>query len=262
MRNRIDLFVVSILVLFLELACIRWFPAHVLFLTFFTNVMLLASFLGISVGCLAARQKRNYLVWTPLLLVLALGSAHVIDWEREQTGSALQVGDTRSPQMVFFGVESQPSDPSQFVVPIEAVSGALFLLVALTLVGPGQQLGRSLSRVTNRIEAYTVNIVGSLVGILLFTACSWWELGPVWWFGGVLAGIAWFLRPKDRLWTSVLALTPVAVLLLASYNSSANGARGPAPMANTSSQNSATGCRQSPSACSLERTRRRSGAGR
>ena len=24
-------------------------------------------------------------------------------------------------------------------------------------------------------------------GILLFTACSWWELGPVWWFAGVLA---------------------------------------------------------------------------
>ena len=62
MRTRIDLFVASVLVLFLELACIRWFPAHVLFLTFFTNVMLLASFLGISVGCLAARRRQNYLV--------------------------------------------------------------------------------------------------------------------------------------------------------------------------------------------------------
>jgi hypothetical protein len=38
MRDRIDLFIASVLVLFLELACIRWFPAHVLFLTFFTNV--------------------------------------------------------------------------------------------------------------------------------------------------------------------------------------------------------------------------------
>ena len=48
MRNRIDLFIASVLVLFLELACIRWFPAHVLFLTFFTNVILLAAFLGIA----------------------------------------------------------------------------------------------------------------------------------------------------------------------------------------------------------------------
>ena len=39
------MFLISLLILFLELAGIRWFPAHVLYLTFFTNVMLLASFL-------------------------------------------------------------------------------------------------------------------------------------------------------------------------------------------------------------------------
>ena len=74
MRDRIDLFIASVLVLFLELACIRWFPAHVLFLTFFTNVMLLAAFLGISVGCLAASRRRSYLAWTPALLLVALGA--------------------------------------------------------------------------------------------------------------------------------------------------------------------------------------------
>ena len=218
MRHRVDLFVASVLVLFLELACIRWFPAHVLFLTFFTNVMLLASFLGISVGCLAAGRPRNYLMWTPLLLVLTLGTAHLIEWERQRTGSAVQVGSDVSPQLVFFGVESQVKDPSQFVIPIEAVSGVLFVLVALTLVGPGQQLGRSLARVSNRIEAYTLNIVGSLAGILLFTACSWWQLGPGWWFGGVLAGIAYFWKLKDRMWAATLVVTSAAVLMLATFD--------------------------------------------
>jgi len=52
--NGFELFLISLVILFLELACIRWFPAHVLYLTFFTNVVLLASFLGMSVGCLAA----------------------------------------------------------------------------------------------------------------------------------------------------------------------------------------------------------------
>ncbi len=231
MRHRIDVFIASVLVLFLELACIRWFPAHVLFLTFFTNVMLLASFLGISVGCLAAGRRRNYLAWTPLLLLLAIGTAQVIDWQRRATGSAIRVGNAVSPQLVFFGVESQPSDPSQFVVPIEAVSGLLFVLVALTLVGPGQQLGRSLARVSNRIEAYTVNIAGSLAGILLFTACSWLELGPIWWFGGVLAAIGYFQVARLGWWAArqpdapraseagpiaALAVGGVAVLLLVS----------------------------------------------
>ena len=54
---RLDLFLISLLTLFLELTCIRWFPSHVLFLTFFTNTVLLACILGISVGCLAARRK-------------------------------------------------------------------------------------------------------------------------------------------------------------------------------------------------------------
>ena len=56
-RDRVDLFLISILVLFLELACIRWFPSHVLFLTFFTNTVLLAAVLGMSVGCLVASRK-------------------------------------------------------------------------------------------------------------------------------------------------------------------------------------------------------------
>src|ERR671939_839561 len=78
-RAGFDLFVISLLILFLELACIRWFPAHVLYLTFFTNIVLLATFLGMSVGCLAAGRRRNYLVWTPLLLALALAAAHAVE---------------------------------------------------------------------------------------------------------------------------------------------------------------------------------------
>ncbi|HEX3253937.1 MAG TPA: hypothetical protein VHS05_31170, partial [Pyrinomonadaceae bacterium] len=59
-RHGFDLFLISFLILFLELAAIRWFPAHVLYLTFFTNMVLLATFLGMSVGCLAAGQRRDY----------------------------------------------------------------------------------------------------------------------------------------------------------------------------------------------------------
>src|SRR5437867_10909686 len=71
-RKSARLFLVSFLILFLELACIRWFASTVVFLTFFTNIVLLSTFLGMSVGCLAAADRRN-LVETvlPLLLVAA-----------------------------------------------------------------------------------------------------------------------------------------------------------------------------------------------
>ena len=54
-----NLFLTGFLVLFLELASIRWFAANVIFLQFFTNVVLLACFLGMSCGCMAARQRRD-----------------------------------------------------------------------------------------------------------------------------------------------------------------------------------------------------------
>src|SRR3989441_8810623 len=102
-RSGIDLFLVSALVLFLELACIRWFPAHVLYLTFFTNVVLLASFLGMSVGCLAAGHRRNYLTWTPLLLVVALAAAHAVEISSGSVVKFVDVGNPASPEEGVFG---------------------------------------------------------------------------------------------------------------------------------------------------------------
>src|SRR5258706_14334672 len=61
------LFVSSFLVLFLETALIRWMPAYVRLLAYFSNFILLASFLGIGVGCLLARRRKNLFIWFPLI---------------------------------------------------------------------------------------------------------------------------------------------------------------------------------------------------
>src|SRR5688572_26166835 len=90
------LLLISFIILFLELAAIRWFPAHVLYLTFFTNVVLLASFLGMSVGCLAASHRRNYLNWTPLLLVVALATAHAVELSSGSFIKYIDVGNQAS----------------------------------------------------------------------------------------------------------------------------------------------------------------------
>jgi hypothetical protein len=56
---RARLFLISFVVLFAELACIRFFGSTVVFLTFFTNLVLMACFLGMSVGCLAASGRSS-----------------------------------------------------------------------------------------------------------------------------------------------------------------------------------------------------------
>ena len=60
-------FLASFLVLFLEVALIRWMPAHVRLLSYFSNFILLASFLGIGVGCLLAPSRMRLFAWFPLL---------------------------------------------------------------------------------------------------------------------------------------------------------------------------------------------------
>src|ERR1700756_2686205 len=101
-RAGLTLFLISLLILFLELACIRWFPAHVLYLTFFTNTVLLACFLGMSLGCLAAGHARSYLAWTPMLLGIALLSGAGVEIEHERLAKVVDVGHQTSPQLVYF----------------------------------------------------------------------------------------------------------------------------------------------------------------
>jgi len=219
------LFLISFLILFLELAAIRWFPAHVLYLTFFTNVVLLASFLGMSVGCLAASHRRNYLSWTPLLLVLALASAHAVEISSGSFMKFVDVGNQASPQQVYFGTEYHSQDLSRYAIPVEILCGFFFIVIALAFVGPGQELGRGLKRWPSRVQAYTLNIVGSILGIALFAACSWLEIPAYCWFLIVAVGLAYFyfISPDDRLrarrlgWNSLMAILLLFVVWLAAF---------------------------------------------
>src|SRR5580765_1640250 len=102
-RARGDLFLISLLILFLELACIRWLPAHVLYLTFFTNLVLLASFLGMSLGLLRARAGRDFLPHTTWLLGLGLAVGHAFDYHRARLLGVVGVGAGASAQEVYFG---------------------------------------------------------------------------------------------------------------------------------------------------------------
>ncbi len=196
-RPAYDLFLISWLVLFLELACIRWFPSHVLFLTFFVNHVLLACFVGMSVGCLIARRPTNFLRHTPYWLFVGILLGLIFDGNSGYLQAVITVGNQEQPDVVYFGTETSVTkkNPLPFKVPLELVGGLYFVLIAGIMVGPGQEMGRAFNRVTNRTTAYSANLLGSLVGIGMFAACSLLRFPPVVWFtlaGGVLA--YWLVR--------------------------------------------------------------------
>jgi len=182
-RAYAELFFISFVMLYFELACIRWFGSTVVFLTFFTNLVLMACFLGMSVGLLTASRRRDFINAVIPLTFLAAALAYGVLWTYNTYGRVtIDVGGQRSPQQIFFGTEVRPSDPSRFVVPIEAVGGVFFALIALIFVGLGQAMGRRFNALPNRVLAYTADVLGSLAGIVAFAAGSWYRLPPLVWF--------------------------------------------------------------------------------
>lgn len=203
-RAGLDLFLVSFLILFMELACIRWFSAHVLFLTFFTNAVLLACFVGMSLGCLLANRNIDYLARTPMVLLGAIIPAMLISTWSGKLQRYVDVGNQSDPQVIFFGAENFSTSLNQLLVPVEVIAGLFFVLVALVFVGPGQVLGRAFARYRGEetnphrvVTAYTLNLLGSLVGILGFAVASYLWLPPLVWFG-IIAVLMLVLIRTDR----------------------------------------------------------------
>ncbi|MFI5300504.1 MAG: spermidine synthase, partial [Polyangiales bacterium] len=58
-----ELALASFVVLFLELALIRWLPGQVRVLAYFPNLILVSAFLGLGVGALRSGRRSLLMMW-------------------------------------------------------------------------------------------------------------------------------------------------------------------------------------------------------
>jgi len=213
----IELFIISAVLLYLELACIRFFGSIVIFLTFFTNVILMASFLGMSLGCMVASRPFNFMkLVLPAFLIGCLMAGAVLLAYVQDPHFVVDIGNQGAPQLVFFGTEWRRLDLAHFVIPIEVLAGIFYVLIALVFVGPGQVMGRAFNSLPNPVLAYTANISGSLLGIALFGLTSYFEAPPVIWFSVSLVPCLFWIRE----WRPLHALLLIPILLFAAITSS------------------------------------------
>lgn len=160
----------SFLILYLELALIRFIPAHVLYFGFFTNFVLIASFLGIGLGVLLSRQKINLIIYFPWLLL-----GLIILTQLFSTGLNID-----SSEVIFFrGVKL---DKQPIAVPGSILLPLLFICMAAVFCPLGQYLGRFFTQTTNTIVTYIQDLLGSILGILIFSIISYLSLPPLVWF--------------------------------------------------------------------------------
>src|SRR5476651_1077979 len=183
--SAVALFLSSFLVLFLETALIRWMPAYIRLLAYFSNFILLASFLGIGVGCLLATRRRNLFVWFPLIQF-----AVILAVNRLRLEVALPSTST-----IYFS-----SGTASAVVPVEStlLLPLLFTSVAALFVTVAHRMGRELSG-RPPLRAYVINLLGSVAGVAAFALVSWLELPPSVWFGVAAAAALPFVVQDRRL---------------------------------------------------------------
>jgi SAM-dependent methyltransferase len=144
-------------------------PAYIRLLAFFSNFILLASFLGIGVGCLLAPVRRNLFVWFPLIQALVVAAVYFF---------RLEVAVPTSGSIYF------SSGTTEEVVAVETtlLLPLLFVIVAALFATLAQRMAREMSALPP-LRGYGMNLLGSLAGVAAFGICSWLELPPTAWFG-------------------------------------------------------------------------------
>jgi len=182
--------------LFVELALIRWLGGNVLYLAYFSNIVLLGSFLGIGLGFLwADRSKIELLKFTPLALGALIVFVHNVPVTVKSAG-----GD-----LIFFGAELKPSGP-----PRELALPAVFLAVALVLACIGNGIAVTFRQLQN-LDAYKFDLIGSLLGIIGFTALSFIGTPPIVWSLIAAAILVWTIWPRG---IRNIALVGIPLLVL------------------------------------------------
>lgn len=146
--------------LFLELALIRLVSAHNVYVRYFTNFVLLASFLGIGLGFLRANSKRVSFSSLPYFLLPAI--AFVMLFPVGQRSGATH------------GAVGMPSLPVWLSLPL------IFTLVTLVMMASAAGVARVFGTF-RPLRAYRLDIIGSILGIVLFTIASILRLPPVAW---------------------------------------------------------------------------------
>jgi hypothetical protein len=159
---RLRLVALSFLMLFLELAMIRWTASNNVHLAYLTNFVLMASFLGIGIGFLRAKSDRDLFPWAPPALALLVAFLLVFPVSFSTSANHLEGG---------FGWAALPRWVS--------LTG-IFILTVAVMACVGNGVARAFIKF-DALEAYRLDILGSIGGIVVFSALAFLQMPPIVW---------------------------------------------------------------------------------
>jgi spermidine synthase len=204
-RQGMQVFSLSFLLLFLELALIRFLPAQFAFIGYFTNVILIASFFGIGLGFLLAGIRRSLMPFFGYVLLLLLFLSVFFPFR-----AGFASGD-----VVFF----QAQTTHTMTLSLYILVPCLFFVISFLLAIPAQSLGRLFRESNNTLVLYFFDVAGSIVGVICFVMFSFFRVTPVYWFLIVILVYLYVFRERFRLVHAVIVITAITVLFLLPHTS-------------------------------------------
>ncbi len=175
----LELIAISFVVLFQELVFIRWIPSQVRVVAYFPNLILISAFLGLGVGCLRSGRRSLAPWWLPSVLLLVVASILL--------SSVAFTDNSETVHLWLLYLDLPPG-----TTPVEGVTAPLvgiFVLSALSFVPLGQALATRLERYrrdSSSLWGYSLDLLGSLLGVIAFAVISFQGIFPAYWFIAVL----------------------------------------------------------------------------
>ena len=191
------IFLLSSLLLFLELVVIRWVGTEINIFAYLQNTILICCLLGTAIGCISHRRFRgieqSLFCIAVLVVLLATPATHRV---LMHISVSLQVMGKN-----FIAWNPWDEQGSLSAAQLTLIAACLILtflmmlLIALIFVPLGQVLGRELENSGQRsLRAYGENLLGSVAGSWAFVALSFLQQPPVVWMTIFAAGLMLWMK--------------------------------------------------------------------
>ncbi len=219
-RATFDLFLASALGLFVELIFIRWLSSELRMVAFYKNFALIAAFLGLGLGFAITRRKDSFNWYAKAFFpILVLNIFLIMILGRTFIGDAVLLNRANAQEYIWAGSAKTltPLVTTLLDISFYGLTFILFGLITLLFIPLGQLTAQKF-RKFEPLPGYTVNILGSLAGILLYTLVSFLGWPPAIWF--LMSGLAGIylldqgLPRKQVITNSALAIVPIVLTLL------------------------------------------------
>jgi hypothetical protein len=199
----IQLALTTFAILVLELALIRWLSTQIRVAAYFSNLVLLAAFLGMGLGVGLGRRRPGLVRWAmPVLALVSIVLA-----------AAVPLGLTflrfPDPAISLWGGETAGSTWGAFIRSALVVTACFWSIAAVFLL-LGVKVGILFDQLPP-LKAYGADLGGSLAGVIAMAAVAALWAPPLLWIALGVLPLVWIMRDRWTVLGAAVAIVAAAL---------------------------------------------------